>query len=155
MPVAANTRFDTERFANLWAGFDAGNGSEAEAVSKFRALRRMVVAENVRIIDLLGRADVMAALDAQLQPLREDSPQLKEAFGKITELADALAREKETTAELRGEIDDLLSNVNEVAERGNINPARVSDAPVNGGLVAAVTIAAIALMIAAAFQWLQ
>jgi hypothetical protein len=104
MPVAASNGLDPERFAALWAGCDTGNANEAEAVNKFRALRRMVVADNVRIVDVMGRADVVQALDVQLQPLREESPQLKEAFGQITKLADALAREREITAELREEL---------------------------------------------------
>jgi hypothetical protein len=153
MPGANCSGIDAERFAALWAGLDTGNGSEAEAVSKFRALRRMVVAENVRIIDLICRADVMAALDAQLQLTREESPELKEAFAKITELADALAREREITAELRGQIDDLLLAGNETAPSPHIMAApRGSDGLMNGGLVAAVSVVAVALMIAAAFQ---
>jgi hypothetical protein len=152
MPGANCSGIDAERFAALWAGLDAGNGSEAEAVSKFRALRRMVVAENVRIIDLVCRADVMAALDAQLQLAREESPELKEAFGKITELADALAREKEMTAELRGEIDDLLLAGNKATASPSWSPPRASDDLVNGGLIAAVSVVAVALMVAAVFQ---
>src|SRR5260370_38938269 len=63
--------FDPQRFAALWAGFDTGNTSDAEAKGKAQELRRMAVAEKVRIIDLMGRLDVMRALDAQLRPVRE------------------------------------------------------------------------------------
>jgi hypothetical protein len=152
MPALTSNGFDAERFAALWAGFDGGNGNDAEAASKFRALRRMALAENIRIIDLMGRADVMAALDVQLRPAREDSPELTEAFGTITELAEKLAREKEITAALRGEIDDLLATATDATSSPNIVPPRGSDGLVNGGLVAAVSIVAVALMIAAAFQ---
>lgn len=159
MPTVANQGFEAARFAALWAGLDAGNSNEAEAVSKFRALRRMAVGENVRIIDLMGRADVLAALDAQLKPVREESPELKDAFGKITQLADDLAREKEISEELREQVDDLLATVNEVASTPVIPPQAwprpgrgASDGLVNAGLVAAVSIVAVALMIASAFQ---
>ena len=100
-----------------------------------------------------GLAFSLAALDAQLQLTREESPELKEAFAKITELADALAREREITAELRGQIDDLLLAGNETAPSPHIMAApRGSDGLMNGGLVAAVSVVAVALMIAAAFQ---
>lgn len=152
MPGAASNGLDPERFAALWAGCDTGNVNEAEAVSKFRALRRMVVADNLRIVDVMGRADVAQALDVQLQPVREESPQLKEAFGQITQLADALAREREITAELREEL-----SVGPVAGScARPLPPRVSDGGlINGGLVAAVSLVAVMLMIAAVFQAFQ
>lgn len=152
MPGAASNGFEPERFAALWAGCDTGNSNEAEAVNKFRALRRMVVADNLRIVDVMGRADVVQALDVQLQPVREESPQLKEAFGQITQLADALAREREITAELREE----LSAVPVAGSRARPSPARVSDSGlVSGGLVAAVSIMAVVLMLTAMFQAFQ
>jgi hypothetical protein len=151
MPGAAHNGLEPERFAALWAGCDTINSNDAEAMTKFRMLRRMVGAENLRIIDVMGRADVMAALDAQLQPLREEEgQQLKEAFGKIAELAETLMQERETTAELR---DALASVAFAAASTAMPAPPRVSDSGlVNGGLVAAVLIVAVALMIAAVFQ---
>jgi ferric-dicitrate binding protein FerR (iron transport regulator) len=149
---AANNGFEPERFASLWAGCDTGNANEAESVNKFRALRRMVAADNLRIVDVMGRADVMQALDAQLQPVREESPQLKEAFGQITQLADALAREREITTDLREE----LSAAAVAESRARPLPARASHGEVvNGGLVAAVSIVTVVLMIAAVFQSFQ
>jgi hypothetical protein len=155
MPGTAQNRLEPDRFAALWAGCDTGNGNEAEAVNKFRALRRMAAMDNARIIDLMGRADVSAALDAQLQPVREESPQLKEAFGKIADLAEALAREKKIAAQLREELDNGNAFAAASAARP-VPPRLVSDAGlVNGGLVAAVSVVAAVLMIAAAFQWFQ
>jgi hypothetical protein len=152
MPGAASNGFDPDEFAKLMASFDTGNPSEAEAMTAGRLMRRLLVNNGLRLVDAMGRADVVAALDARLQPVREESPQLKEAFGKITELADALAREKEITEELRGEVDDLLSTAHEAVANQIIIPPRASDGLVNGGLVAAVSIVAVALMIAAAFH---
>jgi hypothetical protein len=71
--------FDAQRFAALWAGFDTSNSNEAEAMGKARALRRMAVAFNLRLIDLLGRLDVTQALDAQMAPSREATPELMAA----------------------------------------------------------------------------
>ena len=102
MPGAASNGFCPERFAALWAGFDTGNSNEAEAVNKFRALRRMAVAENLRIIDAMGRADVVQALDVQLQPVREESHEVKAAL--------------EQTAALREELTERTRNVRELAE---------------------------------------
>jgi len=153
MPRAAQNGLEPDRFAALWAGCDTGNGNEAEAVSKFRQLRRMVVGEKARIVDLMGRADVMAALDAQLEPIREESPELTEAFGKVAELAEALARERQITAGLREQLDNGDASA---AASAGMSPARVSDGGlVNDGLVAAVSIATVALMIAALFGWFQ
>ena len=153
MPGGAQNGLEPDRFAALWAGCDTGNGNEAEAVNKFRALRRMAVRDNVRIVDLMGRADVMAALDTQLQPVREESPELREAFGKVTQLADALAREREITSQLR---ERLRGGNAPAAGAGKaVPPRRVADTGlVHGALVAAVSIATVVLMIAAAFEWL-
>src|ERR1700694_5974584 len=101
--------FDTQEFAKLMARFDTGNASEAEAMSAARVMRRMVASEGLRFVNVMERADVKKALDAQLQPVREDSAELQEAFGKITELAEQLAREREISAQLREQCDRLRS----------------------------------------------
>jgi hypothetical protein len=152
MPGANSNGFDAEEFAKLMASFDTGNPSEAEAMNAGRLMRRLLVSNGLRLVDAMGRADVMAALDARLQPMREESPEVKGLENKVTELADELAREKEITEELRGEIDDLLATAHEVAANQIIIPPRASDGLVNGGLVAAVSIVAVTLMIAAAFH---
>src|SRR5581483_11124082 len=103
MPGTSNSGFSAERFAALWAGFDTGNVNEAEAIGKWRALRRMVASEGLRIIDVMGRTDVMQALDAQLTPAREDTPELREAFLQIAELANRLKASDELVARLRRE----------------------------------------------------
>jgi len=77
---------------------------------------------------------------------------LKEAFGQITQLADALAREREITTDLREE----LSAAAVAESRARPLPARASHGEVvNGGLVAAVSIVTVVLMIAAVFQSFQ
>ncbi len=103
MPAAAaHNGFDPERFAALWAGCDTGNNNEAEAVNKFRALRRMVAGNNLRIVDCVtGRDDVMHALDAQLKPVRKDSAELAAAFVEIAKLADLAKERAEIINELR------------------------------------------------------
>ncbi len=105
-----------ERFAALWAGFDTGNANDAEASGKGRELRRMAKAVNLRVVDVMGRVVVMAALDAQLTPEREESPELaearqmamdqcalaKEAVAKAEHWAEVAKRQEEIIAELRG-----------------------------------------------------
>jgi hypothetical protein len=86
MPGAANNGFDPEDFAKLMASFDTGNPSEAEATNAGRMLRRSLASNGLGLVDVMGRADVMQALEVRLQPVREESPQLKEAFAKITQL---------------------------------------------------------------------
>jgi hypothetical protein len=147
--------FDPVEFAKLMARFDTGNGNEAEAMTAMRMARRMVVSENLRFVDVMERADVKEALDIQLQPLREESPELKEAFARITELAEALKREKEITAELAEELASSFGAGGATMPTAVPTPAplRVSyDGLVHGGVVAAVSIISAALMIAAAFH---
>lgn len=104
MANGTSNGLDADAFAKCIARFDIANPSEAEAMNAARALRRMVAREGLRFVDVMERADVKQALDAQLQPVREDSPELKEAFGKVAQLAEALAREKEITARLRTQL---------------------------------------------------
>lgn len=109
MPMKQQPIFTTgedERFAVLWAGFDTGNGSEAEAMGKGRLLRRMVAGKGLRIVDALELREIRAALDAQMQPARAPVPdvavleeklqnleeQLSESLNDNLTLTDALAR---------------------------------------------------------------
>jgi len=144
----------------MMGSFDTGNPSEAEAMTAGRLMRRLLVTHGLRLVDVMGRTDVMQALDAQLQPVREESPELKEAFQKVADLAD-LAKQREETAKQREEtIDELQQELAGRAGSGAspIPQAHVSDGGlvsaglVNGVLVAAVSFAAIALLIASAFQ---
>ena len=156
MPGSRNNGLNAERFAALWAGCDAGNANEAEALSKFRVLRRMVIAENLRIVDAMGRADVMRALDAQLEPVREESPELKAAFTQVAQLAELANERQELIAELQQEL--VAASCPGISSR----PTRRARAqPVssgellNGGLEAALAIIAALLMLAALFQAFQ
>jgi hypothetical protein len=128
MPGGPSNEFDADRFAALVGRYDTGNPSEAEAINAARAMRRMVSSNGLRIVDVLERADVRHALDNLLQPVREESVELKQAFEKITQLAEMLAQERRNR---------------EHRKLGGL---------VNGGLVAVVTLAVMALMVAAAFR---
>jgi|SRR5579883_376309 len=86
-----NTAVNARRFAALLAGFDLGNADEEEAVAKARALRRMAAESGMRVVDLLELPDVKAAVDAQMQPRRADTPDLHEALGRVDELEDELS----------------------------------------------------------------
>jgi hypothetical protein len=70
---------NARRFAALLAGFDLANPSEEEAISKARAMRRMAAECNLRIVDLLEAPDVRRAIDEQMQPRRQQGPELEEA----------------------------------------------------------------------------
>jgi hypothetical protein len=152
MPDAVQSGLEPKRFAALWAGCDTGNASEAEAVSKFRALRRMAIAENLRIVDAMGRADVMQALDAQLQPVREESAELKAAFLEVAKIADLAQHRQELIDELQEQLDAGI----DAGSSAKFMPASaLEEGIVNGGLVAAVSMIAVLLMLAAWFQAFQ
>lgn len=104
---------EAERFAALWAGFDAGNHNEAEAMGKGRAVRRMAVEKEIRLIDALELPEIRQAIDVQMQPLRQAVPdvaalqaendELQRKIGiavpKVTELAqnlEAVAKERKS-----------------------------------------------------------
>jgi len=91
----------------------------------------MVAKEGLRIVDVCERADVRKAVDDQLQPVRQDSLELKEAFEKIRQLADLLAQER---------------------QKPQRQQTRTVSGPINGGLIALVTLAVIVLLAFAEFQ---
>jgi hypothetical protein len=144
MPVTPNNGFDAERFAALMARLDTGNASEAEAMAAARAMRHMATAAGLRIVDVLGRADVIAALDAQMKPVKEDSRELREAFSRVAELAELVAAKDEVIAGLQSKL----------AAAGGPHPAlaSVDTGPVSRGLFWLVVIFAALLMIASAFR---
>ena len=80
MPAAASNgtgvTFDAEKFVSLIARFDTCNPSEAEAMSAAKLMRRMVAGAGLRFVDAMETAKVKKALDAQLQPVREDNAEL-------------------------------------------------------------------------------
>lgn len=94
---------NARRFAALFAGFDTGNVSEEEAFAKARALRRMAAENNLRIVDVLEMPEVRKALDDQMQPVRQQSPELQAALGQI--------------ATLRAELTDRTRDVRKLVER--------------------------------------
>jgi hypothetical protein len=113
--MSAREQFDAREFAAFVASF-TNNPSEAEAVNGARMIYREAKRNGGgRIVDLFYRPDVMAALDANLQPVREapDAAKLAAAEAKaaeleaklaavvpkVTELADELSREKERAAQ--------------------------------------------------------
>jgi hypothetical protein len=166
MPDAqGQNAFDPQRFAALVASFE-NNPNEAEAMNAARMLRRAAKGHHppLRVVDLFYRADVMAALDAALQPVREtpdravlDAAQtecaelrakLAAVLPKVTELTDELIREKELTAELTARLRG--QNPAGAAKQGQGNP--LSEPTAGGWLAALAALAAAGMMIASAFR---
>ena len=140
MPEATINAFDAERFAALIARFDTSNPSEAEAMNAARALRRMLSDHQLRLVDAMARTDAMQALDALLQPVREDSAELKEAFLQVAKYAE-LARElAERVSDLRQKI---ATGGGEQVRRGG---------PISGVLAALVLLASLTLMLLAEYH---
>jgi len=156
---------EAERFAALVAGFDTGNPSEAEAVGKGRMMRRMAAAKGLRLVDAFELPEIRAALDDQLQPVRAantDAAAKAEAddlrgklavvVPKLRETVEALTREKDLTARLRGQL-----------QTGDRQPAAASNGTGSGlaspsigaqswVIEVAVVIAALVLIVMAAFR---
>jgi hypothetical protein len=157
------TAEEAQRFAALWAGFETVNPSEAEAMVKGCPMRRMAADKGLRIIDALELPEIRKALDDQLQPVRTANSdaaaqaEVEELRGKLAlvvpkvrELSEALTREKELTAKLRGQ--------SLPAQRGAAsNGARpVVTSPSLGAqswlFEITVVVAALVLMVMAAFR---
>jgi len=147
MPGAANNTLDADTIAKMIARFETSNPAEAEAMTAVRMLRRMLAAAGLRFVDVLERADVKQALDDQLQPVREDSAELKEAFGKVRQLADELARERDITAELRQELASAQPRGRQACP-----PPAAGGGLVNGVLVAVTVLVVAALLVAATLR---
>jgi len=120
MPKAQNKpKIDAHRFATLLAGFDTGNGSEEEALAKGRMLRRMAEAAGMRMVDVMELPEVKEAIDAQMEPKRQESPALREALEQVeclslelTErthdvrnLADSLKQEQERSEAIKANLE--------------------------------------------------
>jgi hypothetical protein len=101
----------------------------------------MVAGQQLRLVDVMERNDVKKALDEQLQVVREENAELKEAFGRITELAELLVCERENNTVLQRRLAGMYV--------GSANEGR---GVVSAGLVAIVVIIASALMIAGAVR---
>jgi len=72
------TDAEADRFAALMAGFDTGNPSEAEAMNKGRAARRMAIEKGLRLCDAWELPEIRHAVDRQLQPVRAAIEVVKE-----------------------------------------------------------------------------
>ena len=90
-------QLNARRFAVLLAGFDTGNASEEEALSKGRALRRMASESGLRIVDALEMPDVKQAVDDQMQPKRQENAEVQYALEELALLRGQLG---ERTAEM-------------------------------------------------------
>jgi hypothetical protein len=146
---------EAQRSASLWAGFETGNLSEAEAMGKGRIMRRIFAAKGLRIIDALELPEIRKAINEQLQPVRAANTdaaaqaEIEELRGKLAvvvpkvrELADALTREKELTAKLRGQSQPAQSS-------GVTSPCLGAQSWL---FEIAVVVAAVVLMVMAAFR---
>lgn len=115
MPNAQhNPAINARRFAALLAGFDTGNGSEAEALAKGRALRRMAVDAGMRVVDALELPEVKRAVDDQMGPARSESPALQEALEHSLALQTELTertRDVRKLAELLGQQDEKIEEL--------------------------------------------
>jgi hypothetical protein len=148
MPSNKDCRdFSPEQFAKLMALFDTGNPSEAEAMNAARLIRRPLVAKKLRLVDVIYRTDVMEALDAQLQPVREENPKLKEAFLRIENLENLAKEREETIRKLRKKLSVVQGSTNTLHSAWALG-----DKLFNDGLVAAVSLGVVVLLIAAAFR---
>ena len=104
---------DAERFAALATSF-AANASEQEAVNAGRLMIREAHKDGVRLIDLFYRADVLAALDATIKPVRETPldvtalqeenedlrAKLAQVVPEVTRLAGVLTNERKEVVEI-------------------------------------------------------
>ena len=148
METTPNRTFNPEDFVELIGGFDTGNPSEAEAISAARLLRRMLVTHSLRLVDAMGRTDVMRALDAQFEPLREQPPELQDAREEIAELTEQARIREQIIDELQEE-----RGSNRGTDVGSTTRKSVSGGGlVNEFVVAVASLAAIALLIASAFR---
>lgn len=163
MGAASNNGFNSKRFASLMARFDTGNPCEAEAMNAARAMRHMVTAAGVRFVDVMELPDVKQALDDQLQPVRQESGELREARKEaatlreeltertrdVRKLAEMITQEREATAELQRELSAVQSTGNQRVSA----PARASSRlPVNGGLVAVMVVIVVMLLLASVLR---
>jgi hypothetical protein len=150
--ATSGVAFDPDELAKYIARFDIGNPSDAEAANAAKLIRRMMASNGLRFVDAMERADVKQALDRHLQPVREDSAELKEAFAKVTELAEQLTREREISAQLREDLTRQRSS-GAAAQQARASPPRPSSGGlVDGWFMATVVMIGLALMIAAAFR---
>ena len=132
MPTAQqnSTAIKASLFAALMAGADTGNSCEAEAVNKFRALRRMAANAGLRIVDVLEMPEVKTAIDQQMRPVRQKNGDLQQALEQaaalreeltertrnVRELAELLTKREEIAEGLREELTERTSDVRKLTE---------------------------------------
>jgi hypothetical protein len=158
------TAEEAQRFASLMAGGDTLNPSEAEAVGKLRMMRRMAVAKGLRLVDAWELPEIRHAIDNQSQPVRATNAdaaikaevealrsKLARVVPKVRELTEALTREKELTAKLRGH-SQARQNQHATAGNGASNGAAADSEIQTWLLEAALVIAALVLIVMAAFR---
>jgi hypothetical protein len=103
---------EAQTFAGMWAGFDIGNASEAEAMAKGRILRRKAEEKNLRLIEVLELPEIRAAIDHQMSPKRGPCPAC-EAAQNAAEAAQAKLAEREK--QTRKLIEDFEARLKEKA----------------------------------------
>ena len=103
---------EAETIASLWAGWDTGNASEAEAMNKGRILRRKAEEKKLRIIDMLELPEIRLAMDQQLSPVRGPCPSCAALQGELQEAETELTERERQTRKL---IDDYETRLKEKA----------------------------------------
>jgi hypothetical protein len=144
---------NARRFAALFAGFDTGNASEEEAMSKGRALRRMAAERNLRIVDLLELPDVRKALDVQMQPVRQQGTELHAALEQVAALREELTERTRDVRKLVERLTKLRGRQGGVATKS----ASISDVSHSFGAQSwafeiALVVLALVLLFGAAFN---
>lgn len=157
------TTDEAQRFAALVAGFEIANPSEAEAMLKGRLMRRMAVAKGLRLVDVFELPETRKVIDDQLEPVRAANTdaaaqaEVEELRGKLAlvvpklrEVTEALTREKELTAKLRGK---SLPAQSDAACNGACSVVTSPSLGAQSWLFEiAVVVAALVLMVVAAFR---
>lgn len=159
--MAARDKFEAGEFAKYAATF-TNNPSEAESIAGARLLLRESKRDGGgRLVDLFYRADVMAALDAVLQPVRQN-PDKAAREAAETEAAELRAMADGAIAkamELTSRTEELLREKEQLTARlmgqpsGAANQGRgAAERTAGGWLAALAALAAAGMMIASAFR---
>lgn len=103
---------EAQTIASLWAGWETGNASEAEAMAKVRVLWRKCGEKKTRIIDMLELPEIRLAIDQQLSPVRGPCPSCAALQGELQEAETKLTERERQTRKL---IDDYETRLKEKA----------------------------------------
>jgi len=126
---ATFTTEEAQRFAALVAGLDVGNPNEAEATGKFRVLRRMAAGKNIRLVDALELPEIMAALDDQMQPDRQQRPELQTAMEQAAALRKELTERTRDVRTLVGDLAGCKKLLQRLERENDALRRRVASAP--------------------------